>query len=630
MKEIWRRFCERYGALCYPFLYCFCIFGLDWTFRLIYSSAGIASPFHMTPNTFALCWSILFTGIAYLLPGRWKKVYMSIMLGISAFVPFAHAVVFNVTESFISFSDLAFAEDGMSFMSLAYLGIPWTMYLSTVLWVFLGVLAILMTPKKQSYHPLLLGLCGVVLTVGACGIVAENNAFDQSAVRKRFSWLDTYDPTSIAAIYTDFTNANECLLFSGNVQYFVRSLAVDLSSRFNGERLRNELDEYYAAHPKEQTSNDMTGLLKGKNVICILGESIDTWMLNEDYMPNLYSLQQESIDFRDHWTPLYLSAGTFNTEFALNCGFYLPVSGTSARTYVTNVYPQSLAHVFRENGYTANSYHTLDGHYYNREVVHLGWGYESFNDRDELQFLGDETCDTSVMEPQSYRQIVHDEPFVSYLITYSGHGPYNDTRQVIAEPHLERAEEAALRSGVTTDNPDTWSQYVHAIAHAMETDAMIGQLIENMTADGHMEDTVILFFGDHYSKYLTDVEFVMDLKDATDANTLCRTPFFIYSKGMTYTPVDKVTASGDMLPTLFNLMGFSYDPTYLAGSDAFSEYGGFVAFKDYSWYDGTTYWSPNFEEGEPEDEKTQEMCRMVREFVNASWDTVKSNYFAYR
>ncbi|MBQ3866059.1 MAG: LTA synthase family protein, partial [Clostridia bacterium] len=543
----------------------------------------------------------------------------------SAILPLVHAVIFHVTESFLSFSDLAFAEDGLSFMSLAYLGIPWQMYVFTVLWVFLGVIAILLAPKKQSYHPVMLLLCLVVSATGVCGIAAEDRAYDLSAWKKRFTWLDTYDPTSIAALYTDFTNANECLLFCGNAQYAVRSLTTDLTARLGREHIVRELDEYYAANPRPLTNNEMTGYFRGKNVICILGESIDTWMLNESFMPNLYSLQKESIDFTDHWTPLFLSAGTFNTEFALNCSFYLPVSGTSARTYATNEYPQSLAHVFRANGYTANSYHQLDGRFYNREVVHLKWGYESFNDHDQLMFVGDQTCDTSLMEPQSYRQIVHDEPFMSYVITYSGHGPYNETRQVIAEPHLARAEEAARASGVTTDNPDTWSQYVHAIAHAMECDAMIGKLIENMTADGHINDTVILFFGDHYSKYLTDVEFVMDLKGATDANTLYHTPFFIYSKGMEYTPVEKVTASADMMPTLFNLMGFAYDPTYIAGSDAFSEYGGFVAFKDYSWYDGNIYWTPDYQ-GE-ETEYIREMNARVRAFLNASWNTVKTNYF---
>ena len=75
-------------------------------------------------------------------------------------------------------------------------------------------------------------------------------------------------------------------------------------------------------------------------------------------------------------------------------------------------------------------------------------------------------------------------------------------------------------------------------------------------------------------------------------------------------------------------MGFTYDPTYIAGSDAFSEYGGFVAYKDYSWYDGNIYWTPNYQ-GE-ETEYIREMNARVREYLNASWNTVKTNYFEDR
>ena len=59
----------------------------------------------------------------------------------------------------------------------------------------------------------------------------------------------------------------------------------------------------------------------------IMLESIDTWMINEDYMPELYSLQQKSINFTRHYTPLFINAGTFNTEFAALTGLLTPTSG---------------------------------------------------------------------------------------------------------------------------------------------------------------------------------------------------------------------------------------------------------------------------------------------------------------
>ncbi len=622
----WRLFKERFGVFLSPFLFMLSLFLLDFLFRAVYQDAGVTAPFDLVPVSFTLCWSALLTVAALLLPGVFKKIWMGIVLFVASFLPLAHAVIFKVTGSFLAFSDLAFAEDGMSFLSVTYLAIPWQMYVWSALLAATGVFAIVLAPKKQRYSlPKILSLCAVT---AACvsTIALQGSALDLPEMQDSFSWLDTCDPNDPDLIYTDFTNANKALLLCGNPQYVFRSVV----KQFNGTgEMVESLQNYYAENVKELVPNDMTGHFAGKNVICILGESIDTWMANEAIMPNLCEMQKHSIDFTDHYTPLFLSAATFNTECALNLGFYLPASGTTARTYAVNLYPQSLPRVFRDNGYTANSYHQLAGRYYNRDVVHLTWGYESYNDREVLGFSGHKYLDTSLMEPVSYQKIVHDEPFLSFIITYSGHGPYTDATRVISDPHIEEAARIAETTGARafTEDEGTWSQYVHAIAHARETDDMLGKLLENLEADGHSKDTVILFFGDHYCKYLTDTDFVMALKGAWDERSICRTPFFIYSCDQAYTPVSKVTGSADMLPTLFNLMGFSYDPTYLAGSDAFSDYGGFVAFRDYSWYDGETWWTPEFDPA-LETSLTREMCRKVRAYLNASWDTVRSNYFA--
>jgi lipoteichoic acid synthase len=285
-----------------------------------------------------------------------------------------------------------------------------------------------------------------------------------------------------------------------------------------------------------------------------------------------------------------------------------------------------MANLFANQGYEANSYHTLDGKYYNREVVHKLWGYEAFHDQDDLGFVGEPTCDTTLMEAYEYL-VSHEKPFFDYIITYSGHGPYTEKRQVIAENHLEIAQQLAIESGVVCENEDTWNQYVRAIAHVRETDAMIGQLIENMTADGTIHNTTLVFFGDHYSKYLTDTDFIMQLKGVEDMYSICRTPFFIYSEKLEPASVEKVTSSVDMLPTIANLFDLAINPRYSIGNDAFSEKGGFVCFKDFSWIDSEHRWTPDYE-----GEMTPEMearCEEVRALLNASWDTVKSNYFEY-
>ncbi len=47
--------------------------------------------------------------------------------------------------------------------------------------------------------------------------------------------------------------------------------------------------------------------------------------------------------------------------------------------------------------------------------------------------------------------------------------------------------------------------------------------------------------------------------------------------------VDKVCSSLDVMPTVANLLGLSYDSRFLAGQDIFSDSPGLVEFNDRSW-----------------------------------------------
>ncbi len=626
MKEKWISFREKIGVKAYPFVFFFSLMLLDFSFRALHSDAGSTILFHWAPSLFTLCWSALFSAVIYIVPGLLKKILMGLVLAVFGILCLVHATLYHVAGSFLSFSDLAFAEDGAAFVSIDYLGFSFWIYFFVILSVAIGVFAMILAPKKQHYSWLNGGVTAVIFGGAFAGIVVLHSAFYVSGSENNFTWTDTYDPGSISAIFTEFTDPNECLLFCGNYEYLFRSIAKSFDDSIGLEESRNDLDLHYETLSEERIPNEMTGVLEGQNVIAILLESIDTWMITEEFMPNLYALQQKSINFTNHYTPLFLSAGTFNTEAAFNIGYYLPVTGTSAYTYATNIYPYSLPNLFVKKGYTANSYHTLDGKYYNREVVHPLWGYDSFNDQENLGFVGEPTRDTSLME--SYEKIVqHDKPFFSYIITYSGHGPYTEKRQVIAEPHLEIAQQLAIQSGVVCEDQDTWDQYVRAIAHVRECDAMIGQLIEKMTLDGTIHNTAFVLFGDHYSKYLTDTEFIMQLKGVDNMYSICNTPFFIYSEKLQPMTVEKVTSSIDMLPTIANLCNLDYNPRYSLGDDAFGEEGGFVCFKDYSWIDANTLWTPDYEgEVTPEIEAR---CKEVVSRLNISWETVKSNYFKY-
>ena len=151
--------------------------------------------------------------------------------------------------------------------------------------------------------------------------------------------------------YHELSDSTNALMVSGLYQYTVRDLVRQVfpANTMSNEE-RQQVDQYVAEYEAAQTDNEYTGLLAGKNVILVQLEAIDTWMLQEAYMPNLSKLKAESISFTNHYTPAYITAGTFNTEFMTNTGLLPATGGIATSVYGNNSFPYSLANLFASRG----------------------------------------------------------------------------------------------------------------------------------------------------------------------------------------------------------------------------------------------------------------------------------------
>lgn len=155
---------------------------------------------------------------------------------------------------------------------------------------------------------------------------------------------------SVEEVYADFTNTNECLPMTGLYQYTFRNFCVSFGIGLPTLDTL-ELDAYYKDRAEQISGdNEMTGIFEGKNLIMIMMESIDTFLLQEEYMPNLCALQQESIQFENHYTPLFLPASTFNTEVITLTGMFPPTYGFNGSNYIRNAFPLALPWLFPNAG----------------------------------------------------------------------------------------------------------------------------------------------------------------------------------------------------------------------------------------------------------------------------------------
>ena len=510
-----------------------------------------------------LGWSLLFTGIAALLPRLAKRIYLGILGAAFFALTIVHGVYYNMFRKFFSFGDMAFAGDGFAFLDSSYLVIRKLAILLGLLCLGLMVLAILLVPKEREGRRFRLIAGSGPLAAGALGILAVCLVFFRGA--DTMIWDMGSDP---ATVYENFTDTRSSLSLLGLYHYTFRDIQLVLfpgGGSLTGEEAA-EITDFAAQRGHE--SNAMSGVLAGKNLILIQLEAIDTWMV--DYMPNLQAVKEQSVVFSNHYTPAYITAGTFNTEFIVNTGLLPATTGTSTSVYTRNVFPNSLPHLFREEGYTAESFHGSEGNVYNREQIHLNLGYEDYHSGSEMG-MADYTMDSDLMA--AFDDMTDDAPFFTFIITYSGHGPYSEENPI----YLAHADEARAEATRTDGN------YVYAVAHAKETDAFIGELMAALEEQGLLEDTVLAFYADHYNYYMLDDDLNMDIKGVDSLDLLQHTDFFIYSQDLEPETVEKYTSSIDVLPTLANLFGLSAEYELLTGDDAFSADGGYVFFNDNTW-----------------------------------------------
>lgn len=558
-------------------------------------------------NGFTLCcvliWCFVLTLIASLLPKVFlKRIYLILVGIISLVILYGQTIYFNLFYKFFSFADLSLADEGMQYADFSYFTLPKSIIASGLI-LMLALIGACFLMQKEEKRKIRYGI-SVALGLGFAGCLGGYYLNYPEPVDASL-WNASTSPSYVYESYNDTTKA---LLMSGTYQYTFRNLVMTYLpiNQLTNKDLVNQVDEFVSSTDPQYSNNDMTGIFEGKNLILIQLENIDQWMITEQNMPTLYRLREEGINFVNHYSASFSTGRTFNTEYIANTGFVPPLNGT-APSYIfsQNSYPLSLANQFKNAGYTVNSYHSNGGQIYNRQAVHEAFGYEKYHNYVDMN-MDDYTMDSQMIN--GYDVIMHDELFMDFIITYSGHGPFS-TENAACSAHYDEV------SGTEAIQDET---YLCGMAQAKETELFIEELIAKMTEDGSIDNTVLIFYTDHYAYGTIDSELEEKLKGTTDSNLLFNTPFFIWSSDIEPMEVTKYTSTVDLLPTILNLFGIQTDTRYFAGRDVFQfEDNGYVCFSDGSYYDGETYYIGGTD---------MEISNQVQERIKNFWDKLDLNW----
>ena len=368
------------------------------------------------------------------------------------------------------------------------------------------------------------------------------------------------------------------------------------------EEAYNNFISFY--NKKEKNSiNEYTDIFKGKNILFIHAESIQNFLINlkingVEVTPNINKIASEGIYFSSFYPQI--SVGTSSdTEFTLSTGLMPSITGTTFVNYTDRTF-ESIQKSFKEKGYYTFSAHANDRTYWNREEMYKTLGYDEFFAKDNFEIPEDVNSEDYIglglSDKSFYRQLrkilnrIKNEKdlFMGTIISLSNHSPFNDLKKY-GEFSL------AISNGNEVMSYLEDSEMGNYLRSAHYSDQAFGELFEMLKSDGFMDNTVVVFYGDHESKIgkeQFDLLYNYDINTGSIKNSdeegyisldnyrydlLKGTPLIIWTGDIALSKeIKDVMGMWDVFPTIANM--FNIKCKYALGHDIFSSNEKIVVF----------------------------------------------------
>ena len=381
------------------------------------------------------------------------------------------------------------------------------------------------------------------------------------------------------------------------------------------------LNDYFASL-QGTVKNSYTGMFADYNLIVICAEAFSPYLIDPELTPALYSMSNEGIVFRNFYNSF--PNLTTNGEYGLCMGLMPDLSRMSFAVSKDNYLPFCLGNMFSQAGVEARAYHNNIGTFYDRVNTHTNMGY----DFKAIDFgldmePGNPTSDLEMME-KTVDEYLEQEPFHAYYMTYSGHADYSLTDNDMSAQNQELVADM--------EGSEELRAYY---ACQMELERAMEYLLERLEEAGAADHTVVVLTGDHAPYGLPEEDYETLAGDAVEEPFWQYRNSFICWTGGLEEPivVDDYCCTQDILPTLLNLFGFSYDSRLLTGRDVLAECTHAALLKDGSFltdrmiYDaasGQITW-----QGEEDEDYAQELIQAMEDQLTVSAAILGTNYYEF-
>lgn len=513
---------------------------------------------------FNIVWILTYLLMLIVLKPKVRKIFNAIFNSMILLFALVNYFLTSYFGTIFSWKDLFLSNEGLSFVSSIYKFISLELILFILICITMNVL-MFKTKTIQLFNLTKKSILIVIIVL--IGLLTTRHKVKNNFSKVVDGWNSQEVLSSYSYYYTNWIEPTKLLKICGGYEYLIRDFYFSFIKKEDVLKAKSEVEDYIKNNNIKE-NNEYTGIFKDKNLIFIMMESMDDWLINEETTPTIYEMMQHGFNFNNHYSPGYVTGDTANTEFIANTGVYPYINKLSPNyAYVNNYYPYSIANLFKNNNYIVNSFHRSNGFIYNRENMHISLGYEKYYNYSEMGISADNLdLDTYIIR-DGYKYIVNEEKFMSFIITYSPHSPYTYDK-IECQTNLEEIKKIYPE--------ETNEEILCAYSSARETDNMFKLLLEKLEQENLLKDTVIVAFSDHPNRILIN---------EYETETLNKTSFFIYESSMNSNQIYDITSTINILPTIINLFGIETDYVY-PGYDAIVNNENYVVFKDYTYYDG--------------------------------------------
>ena len=589
----------------------------DIVLRYVLNPIRLNNSYIFVPILFNLFWILLIIYICkFILPRKVGRVIYVIFTSIFGIWFLANFISFKMFSKYLWVETIFLVSEAKSYASSVLQYIDIKVVLIGIIYLGSIALTCMLWQESKIKNRIIRILPVVICIIGIIGVNTYMGiALDKD---KALGAWEVWDKPTL--VYDKFADSNKSLNIAGLYQYTFKSVYKIFLDNNKILPEKEEMVDQFFESKSQKEENEMTGILKDKNIIFVLMESIDSWMISDKYMPTVKYMMENGINFTNHYMPNVGVGYTLNAEFAANTGFYCPSTETSASIFTKNSFPYTLANMANKKEYVGNSFHFNVRNFYNRAVLHRQFGYRDY--KSFMNYLSIEKCvqdSEAVKSDKIYGMMTENEKFLDFIITYSAHLPYD-------------TEDNKLK-GAMANYPELIDESLdletrNALLLAHDTDEFFKILLERLKEDKLLDNTVIIAFTDHYSYGISDKKKVLALRGEDEGAIVEKVPFFIYSSGLKPQEVKKVTSAIDILPTISNMLGLENNGYYL-GEDAFdNNYKGLVYFPNGNWYDGNIYYKSGQVIDESNKEYIDEINRYIEKLVDINDYVILTDYFS--